>query len=168
MNADIKRDETTALSQANTIGKQTSVDTAVLSVGLTSQEAKERLEQYGFNELKHRSSGSNFVIFARQFQSTVIALLLVAAVVSFLSREYVQAIAILSAVLINALIGFVTELKAKISLAALESLAAPTCRVLRDGSESQIAAKLLIPGDVVILDAGARVPADILITNRPH
>ncbi|MBX9694693.1 MAG: cation-translocating P-type ATPase, partial [Cyanobacteria bacterium] len=75
----------------------------------------------------------------------------------------VQASAIMAAVLINALLGFFTELKAKMSLDALEHLAGPTCRVVRDGKQQELPARQLVPGDLVILDAGDRVPADLTL-----
>ncbi len=162
MNASTRRDDPADSNSSKTVDDQRWRDSELLS-GLTSLEVKERLERFGTNELKRDNSTSNFTILIRQFQSTVIALLLVATAISFFSKEYVQGGAILCAVLINALIGFFTEVKAKISLAALDTLASPTCRVVRDGSESQIQARWLVPGDIVILAAGDRVPADIVI-----
>lgn len=159
MNAEIEKDDT-IVRRSSPVDDS---DNPNLLVGLTNEEANERLKQYGCNEIQHKNAASNLTIFLRQFQSTVIALLIVAALISALSKEYIQAAAILVAVIINALIGFITEIKAKMSLAALESLAGPTCRVVRDGAENQISARLVVPGDIVILDAGARVPADIVL-----
>lgn len=159
MNGEIQKDDSVVHRTLPTAA----LATPNLLMGLTSAQAKERLDQYGYNEIKRNTTASNLTIFFRQFQSTVILLLVVAAAISALSNEYIQTAAILVAVLINALIGFVTEVKAKVSLAALESLSGPTCRIVRDGSESQISARLIVPGDIVILDAGDRVPADLVL-----
>ncbi|CAN5568302.1 calcium-transporting P-type ATPase, PMR1-type [soil metagenome] len=136
-----------------------------LTLGLTSEQVAKQLTRFGYNELKQTNHTNSYVIFVRQFESTVIALLLVAALASFFARETVQAIAILTAVLLNVIIGFITEVQANRSLSALEALAAPICRTVRDGVERQIPARLLVPGDVVILDSGARVPADLLLVD---
>ncbi len=134
-----------------------------ISRGLTAEQVAENLLKYGYNELRQHHGASTLTILIRQFQSTVVALLLVAAAVSLLTREFVQAGAIFVAVLINAVVGFITELKAKVSLEALENLAGPTSRVIRDGKQQELPARELVPGDVVLLDSGARVPADTLL-----
>ncbi len=145
-------------------GKPTLVsnDTDLIN-GLTSKQAQENLSKYGFNELTARKSAGALTIFVRQFQSTVVVLLLVAALLSLLMHEPIQATAIFVAVFINAILGFITELKAKFSLESLEELAGPTCRVVRDGKQTELPARQLVPGDLVLLDAGARVPADLIL-----
>lgn len=134
-------------------------------VGLTETAAAERLIQFGANRMVARRSDSALSILLRQFQGTVVLLLLGAASISFLSNELIQGLGILIAVVINAVIGFITEWRAKISLDKLEALAGPTARVLRDGLEKEIPAYELVPGDIVVLEAGARVPADLRLIN---
>lgn len=129
--------------------------------GLSKEEAKRRLEIFGKNEIVHKSGVNPIRLFLNQFWSTVIALLLVASIVSYLSREFLQAAAIMSAVVINAVVGFITEYKAQVSLSALEKLSGPVARLRRGGTEIEIPANELVPGDVIILDAGSRIPADV-------
>ncbi len=131
--------------------------------GLTSQKVLEHRQTFGLNAMTKRQGVSAFTLAVRQFQSTVVILLLVASAVSFVSKEHIQGWGILIAVLINALVGFATELKAKISLESLEAMAGPTARTVRDGKEIDLPASELVPGDVVILDSGDRVPADLRI-----
>ncbi len=129
--------------------------------GLTEDVALVRLTQIGRNEVKGRQSSSVFDLFIRQVQSSVVVLLLVASAISFITQEVLQAVAILLAVVINAFVGLATEWKAQISLAALSDMSGPTARVVRTGRHHQISACELVPGDIVILEAGSRVPADM-------
>lgn len=130
-------------------------------IGLTEEIVKERLAQFGPNRMVARSTDGPLIILLRQFQGTVVLLLLAAGTISFLSGEPIQGCGILAAVVINAVIGFITEWRAKISLDNLEALAGPTARIIRDGAEKEIPAEQLVPGDLVVLDAGSRVPADL-------
>ena len=131
--------------------------------GLSTESVCDNFKRFGANELSTQKSAGPFLILLRQFQSTVVVLLLIASAISWSTHQQVQACAILAAVLINAAVGFVTEMKAKFSLESLESLAGPIARVKRDGKEQLIPARELVPGDIVILDAGARVPADLIL-----
>jgi Ca2+-transporting ATPase len=128
--------------------------------GLTGDEARQRLQQHGPNELRTVPAEPLWRKFLRQFEDLVVWLLIVAAVVSIALQEWVDAIAILIIVLLNAVLGFVQEERAGRALAALQKLAAPIARAFRDGRLQPIAARELVPGDIVDLDAGDHVPAD--------
>jgi Ca2+-transporting ATPase len=131
--------------------------------GLPEDVAQERLRTVGPNEMTKRAQVGPWIILARQFQSTVVYLLLSASGISVLTRDYLQAAAILAAVFINAFVGFLTELRAQVSLQALQVLSGPTARVRRGGHEKLLPARDVVPGDLVILEAGARVPADVRV-----
>lgn len=134
-----------------------------LDTGLSAESAATRLIKHGPNSIERAPSANALKVLIQQFRSTVVYVLLAAAIVSFVNHEVVQAVAILAAVVINAVVGFITEYKAKVSLDALEALAGPVARVRRGGVESEIPAAGLVPGDLLILEAGARVPADVRI-----
>ena len=129
--------------------------------GLVPLEVQARLQRFGFNELSKKVAVSPLSLFFAQFKSTVVILLLMAALASALGGEHLQAAGIVVAVLINAIVGFITEYKAQVSLAALEKLAGPLARVRRGGRDSEIPATEIVPGDLLILEEGSRVPADI-------
>ncbi len=140
-----------------------------LQNGLTTEEAGNRLNQYGYNEFQKKEGKSLFDKFVAQFKSFMIIVLLVAAVVSgvvgFIHGEGItDAIIILGIVVLNAVIGVVQEAKAEQSLAALEKMSAPNCKVIRNGEVSVIASRELVPGDLVVLDTGDLVPADLRLT----
>ncbi|MBK7836733.1 MAG: cation-transporting P-type ATPase [Candidatus Obscuribacter sp.] len=132
-----------------------------LSVGLTAELAATRLKQVGPNCMTGFKSRSPSDILIDQFKSSVVVLLLVASAISGFSHEYMQMVGILAAVVINAVIGFITEYRALVSLRALEALSGPLARIRRGGVEMELAASELVPGDLVLLDAGSRVPADM-------
>lgn len=134
-----------------------------LNIGLSAETAAVRLLRQGPNAISRAPSANALKVFVQQFRSTVVYVLGAASIVSFLNNEVVQAGAILAAVIINAVVGFITEYKAKVSLDALEALAGPVARVRRDGIECEIPAADLVPGDLLILEAGSRVPADVRI-----
>ena len=131
--------------------------------GLTNAEVKKRQSKYGLNQISRGRSEGIGSIFFRQFQSTVIVLLLVASLLSLFMHEYVQALAIFLAVFLNAFLGFITEYQAKVSLDSLEDVAGPTCRVVREGQQQEVPVNSLVPGDVVVLELGSRVPADLVL-----
>ncbi len=128
--------------------------------GLAPGEASRRAAEVGPNELPRAPRESIWLRFLRQFTAPVVLLLLAAAVVSAALGEWTDALAILAIVILNGLLGFFQEERAERALAALERLAAPTARVVRDGNRETIAARDLVPGDLIELDAGDRVPAD--------
>lgn len=134
------------------------------SAGLTAAEASQRLAQYGPNELQAARQRSLLSLLAHQFRSLIVVLLLVAASLAFLLGDTIEAFAILVVILINAAIGFATEWRAAMALEGLRRQSVSVARVRRDDEERQIPASELVPGDVVLLTAGDRVPADGRLT----
>ncbi len=128
--------------------------------GLTNDEAGRRLERFGANRLEQASARSVFDLLSNQFKSLLVLLLLAAAGIAFATGEHLEAGAILVVVVLNALIGFFTEWNAERTLTALQRQTVRMARVVRDGVERELPAAELVPGDLVVLDAGARVPAD--------
>jgi magnesium-transporting ATPase (P-type) len=131
------------------------------SQGLTSGEARARLERYGPNTIQAEELEPWWSLALRQFRDPLIYILLVAAVVTLAVQHYVDTAVILVVVVLNALIGFVQEVRARDAVQALSKLSAPRAEVLREGKSIQIPAQELVPGDVVLLSTGARVPADL-------
>lgn len=129
--------------------------------GLSSQEAQHRLAQYGPNKLAEEESISRLQILLHQFKSPLIYILLIAALVTLLLKEYIDSGVILAVVLLNAVIGYLQEFKAEESVRALKSLLVAKARVIRDDHEQEIPGHELVPGDVVLLASGSRVPADL-------
>ncbi len=129
--------------------------------GLTSEEAGRRLAEQGPNELGRDEPRTNLDIVLSQFKSPLIYILLVAFVVTLLIDEYTDAAVIAAVLVINAIIGFIQERKADRSVHALMQMAAPRSEVVRDGREQEIDAIELVPGDLVLLTSGTRVPADL-------
>jgi len=132
-----------------------------LEEGLSSEQAQSRVEKYGLNELAETPRPGFLQLLFRQFQDFVILILIVAAGVSFLLGETVEAGAILAIVILNAVLGVIQENKAEEALAALKKMAAPEARVMRGGHRISVPARELVPGDVVFLEAGTYVPADL-------
>ena len=129
--------------------------------GITQAEAPLRLARYGPNQLASVPRLKRLATLLHQFSSPLIYLLLFAAVVSLAIGEAMDAAVIGLVLLLNALIGFVQEHRAEVSVRALMSLAAPHARVLREGHEWDVESRELVPGDLVLLESGARVPADL-------
>src|SRR5215216_5974010 len=129
--------------------------------GLTSEEAKKRLEHYGPNQLKEATRPTFLQMLREQLNNFVVILLIVASVVSALLGDYVEASAIMAIVVLNAILGIVQERRAEEALAALKKLAAPDAQVMRDGRRVSVPAYELVPGDLVFLEAGNFIPADI-------
>jgi len=132
-----------------------------LSHGLTTEEAAERLRQFGPNELQERPRPGFLQLLLGQFNNFLVLILIASAIISLFLGEYMDAGAILAIVVLNAVLGVVQESKAEESLAALRKMAAPEARVVRDGHILTIAARELTPGDVVLLETGHYVPADL-------
>jgi Ca2+-transporting ATPase len=128
--------------------------------GLGSAEARQRLAQYGANELVERGVKSPWRILWEQLTGLMVVILIVAAVVSGALGDWKDAIAIMAIVVLNALLGLSQEFRAEKAMAALKKLAVPVVKVRRDGHIVEISARELVPGDVVLLEAGALVPAD--------
>jgi Ca2+-transporting ATPase len=129
--------------------------------GLATQEAKRRLKQYGPNRLRETKRKSPWKILFEQFKGLIAALLVVAALVSFFFGDFIEGIAIVVVIMINATIGFFTELKAVRSMEGLRRLGSVSVRVRRDSEIQEIPAEGLIPGDIVVLEGGDIVNADI-------
>ena len=137
--------------------------------GLSSQAAGRRLKEDGPNELIERGAKSPLRIFAEQFTSLMVLLLIAAAAVSgFVLREYEDALVILVIVILNALLGFWQEFRAEKALAALKSLSTPKVRVLRDSEVKEIASRELVRGDIVLIEAGNLIPADCRIVESAN
>lgn len=128
--------------------------------GLSSSEAHKRLAEHGHNLVEREETISTVALLVSQFKSPVIVLLLGAAAVSAALGEHIDAIAIGAIVVLNALVGFFQEFRAERAVLALRAMTAPRARVFRDGRTTEIAASLVVPDDVLLLDAGDIVAAD--------
>jgi Ca2+-transporting ATPase len=129
--------------------------------GLTAAEAKRRLAEHGRNELKELSRQSPLMMFIGQFRDFMIVVLMAAAVTAGSMGEWTDTFVIMAIVVLNAMLGFIQEYRAEQAMAALRRMAAPMAMVLRDGAPAQIPAVEVVPGDVVLLEAGNVVPADL-------
>jgi len=129
--------------------------------GLSEEEAAGRLRRHGPNELAAEEKISRLKVLLHQFTSPLIYILLIAAAVTAALGEYIDMGVILAAVLLNAIIGYVQEYKAEESVRALKRMVVPRARVVRGGAEREIDSKGLVPGDIVLLTSGVRVPADV-------
>ncbi len=141
----------------NEIARELGADPAT---GLTAAEAAARLAKHGPNALPVAASRSPFSILVRQFKSLIVLLLFVASAIALVMGDVTECVAILVVIVLNAFIGFTTELKASRALDSLRTQDVPVARVRRDGNEMQVPARDLVPGDLVLLNSGDRVPAD--------
>ncbi|MGB3309806.1 MAG: cation-transporting P-type ATPase [Nodosilinea sp.] len=133
--------------------------------GLNSRQVDRQREKYGWNRLEEAKQRGAGAIFVDQFKSPIIGLLAVAAVLAFAFQEWIEGIAVVIAIALNAVIGFTTELRAVKSMESLQQLSQTQAKVRREGQVQQIAADQLVPGDIVVLEGGDIVPADLrLIT----
>ncbi len=139
-----------------------------LKTGLTQAEAKARLERLGLNVLPKKGRAVWWKLLLSQFSSIIIWLLIGAAVVAGLLGEVVDAWAILAIVILNALLGFFQEYRAERSLEALQELAAPLSKAVRDGILQMIPSEQIVPGDIILLEAGDLVPADGRVIAKSH
>jgi len=131
------------------------------ATGLTDAEARSRLEKYGENKLKGKPKKSLLALLLAQLNDMLIYVLLAAAVITILVGEYVDAVIILLVVLLNAIIGVIQEHKAEKAIEALQQMMSPTALVRRNGEIVEIPSSEVVPGDIVILDAGRYIPADL-------
>ncbi|HBR22780.1 MAG TPA: ATPase [Nitrospiraceae bacterium] len=129
--------------------------------GLTESEAGIRLSTYGPNKLPEQEQISRLKILIHQFTSPLVYILLLASIVTFILGEFIDTAVIISVVFLNAVIGYLQEYKAEQSVRALKQMVVPRARVLRDGKEKEIHSEGLVPGDIVLLTSGAKVPADL-------
>ena len=132
-----------------------------LERGLTRQEAEERLAKFGANELTERPRPGFFALLWDQFNNYLVIILIVAALVSLALGEYVDSIAIMFIVVLNAVVGVIQESKAEQALAALKKMSAPNAQVMRDGQQITVPGREIVGGDIVLLEAGNYVPADL-------
>ena len=130
-------------------------------LGLTEEEVKQRLKKYGPNKIAEEEKINKLKILLHQFTSPLIYILLIAGVVTILLKEYIDSGVIFAVVILNAIIGFVQEYKAEKSVRALKKMVVPKARVIRDGKEKEVNSEELVPGDIVLLASGMKVPADI-------
>lgn len=129
--------------------------------GLPDQEVGLRRERYGDNALTEKKGISPISLFLNQFKDFMVLVLVVATLVSGLLGEYLDAITIIVIILMNGILGFVQEFRAERSLRALKELSAPMAKVIRNGAQVDIHASELVPGDIVVLESGDRIPADL-------
>ena len=136
------------------------------SEGLTSAQARERLAEYGPNKLKEAEKPTLLQRFIQQLKDPMLIILMVAAAVSAVTNlmaghnEMAEVIIILAVVLLNAILGVFQESKAEAAIEALQTMTAATCKVMRDGKMVILHSDELVPGDVIMLEAGDAVPAD--------
>lgn len=135
----------------------------ILTRGLTEKEALEKLKKYGFNELTKKNKKSPAAIFIEQFKNLMTLVLIGACLISWFFGEKADSITILAIIVLNSILGFIQEYKAERSIEALMELSAPGAKVVRDGKVSHINAKYVVPGDLVIIEAGDRIPSDGIV-----
>ncbi|WP_303862366.1 calcium-translocating P-type ATPase, SERCA-type [Alkalibaculum bacchi] len=143
---------------SNEVLKELDVNPAT---GLSSQEAQKRLEKYGENKLKAKPKKSLLALFFAQLNDMLIYVLLAAAIITLVIGEYVDAAIIIIVVLINAFVGVIQESKAEKAIEALQQMTTPKTLVRRDGEVKEINSEYIVPGDIVVVDAGRFIPADI-------
>ncbi|WP_336763568.1 cation-translocating P-type ATPase [Paenibacillus sp. USHLN196] len=129
--------------------------------GLTDEAAAEKRKAIGSNELSEGKRISPITLLLNQFKDFMVLVLMGATLVSGLLGEYLDAVTIVAIIVLNAILGFVQEFRAERSLRALKQLSAPLAKVLRSGQEVHLAAKQLVPGDIVMVESGDRIPADV-------
>lgn len=140
--------------------KQLAVD---VDDGLSESDAQQRLNQFGKNQLEQAEQRSAWSIFIDQFKSLIIAILAVAAVLSFSFGQWIEGIAVLIAIAVNTIIGFFSEYRAVRSMQSLQKLSSPSVAVRRNGKIQEIPVEELVPGDIVILDSGDVIGADLRV-----
>ena len=139
-----------------------------LERGLTQEEAARRLQRDGHNELRESPRPGFLALLWEQFNNYLVIILVIAALVSGLLGEYVDALAIVFIVLLNAVVGVIQESKAEQALAALQKMSAPQVQVLRDGHQLTLPGRDLVAGDIVLLEAGNYVPADLRLVETAN
>ncbi|MCI9016906.1 MAG: calcium-translocating P-type ATPase, PMCA-type [Clostridia bacterium] len=137
-----------------------------IKIGLTQEEVEKRREEFGENQLEDKKKESLIIKFLKQFNDFMIIILIIASIISAAmatlegSNEYIDSIIIIGIVIFNAIMGLVQEAKAEKSLEALKKMSAPIAKVKRDGKNIQVKSEQIVPGDIIILEAGGYVPAD--------
>ncbi len=138
------------------------------TTGLTSHHAQKLQTQFGYNEIVGKPRQTSFQIFLSQFTSILVILLIAASVASLFLGDLLDGIFILLIVILNGILGFVQEYKAEKAIAALKKMTISTVRVIRDAVEQKIDSKLLVPGDLIILEEGDKIPADAKLIESLH
>jgi P-type Ca2+ transporter type 2C len=133
--------------------------------GLSQTEAAERLRRFGANELTEKPRPGFLALLWDQFNNYLVIILIIAALVALALGEWVDSIAIMCIVVLNAIVGVIQESKAEQALAALKKMAAPTAQAIRDGHQISVPGRELVPGDIVLLEAGNYVPADLRLVS---
>jgi len=134
--------------------------------GLTKEDSSVRLQEYGFNEIVEAKRMTALEIFLSQFKSFLVIILIVAILISLALGEIVDAIVILVVVIVNSSLGFFQEYSAEKAVQALKKMIAPIATVMRNGMWTEIPAKEIVPGDIIYLEEGKRVPADMRILSQ--
>ncbi len=129
--------------------------------GLSKEEAKKRLEQFGVNKLEEEEAEPLWKKILAQFNDVMVIILILAAIVSGFLGDWIEAVIIIAIVIVNAILGVVQEGRAEQAVAALQKMSAPLARVLREGKQELIDSQMVVPGDIIILEAGDIVPADL-------
>ncbi|MFW6283455.1 MAG: cation-translocating P-type ATPase, partial [Minisyncoccales bacterium] len=129
--------------------------------GLSEEEAEKRIEKYGENNIKAGEEISPFMIFLNQFRNALVYILMIVVLISGLLNKWIDVYVILGVIIFNAIMGFFQEYKAEKAIESLRNMIEPTARVYREGGLKEISAKKLVPGDVVLLKEGDRIPADL-------
>ncbi|SFE14103.1 Ca2+-transporting ATPase [Paenibacillus algorifonticola] len=142
-------------------GELTQALNSIPEQGLAAAEAAERLQRDGHNELTEGKRVSPIMLFLNQFKDFMVLVLMGATLISGLLGEYLDAVTIIAIIVINSVLGFVQEFRAEKSLHALKEMSAPSAKVLRGGQIMDIPAKELVVGDVILLESGDRIPADV-------
>ena len=136
---------------------------SVLTTGLTDKEAKHKLEKHGPNILAEKKKISPLRILFEQFTDLMVIILIISTIISGFMGEMTEAVTIIAIVVVNAIMGFVQEFKTEKTMEALKSLAAPSAKVIRNEQQVSIPAEEIVPGDVLVIEAGDRIAADAAI-----
>ena len=136
--------------------------------GLSQDEARQRLQKFGPNELTEKPRPGFLSLLWDQFNNYLVIILIIAAILAAVLGEYVDSVAIMCIVVLNAVIGVIQESKAEQALAALKKMAAPNAQVIRDGFQVTVPSRELVPGDIVLLEAGNYVPADLRLVSTAN
>lgn len=132
-------------------------------IGLSEKEAKHKLEKHGLNTITDKRKISVFKILFAQFSDFMVLILLISTIISAFMGEITEAVTIIAIVVVNAILGFVQEYRTERTMEALKSLTAPTAKVMRSGNICNISAEQIVPGDLIILESGDRIPADAIV-----
>ena len=128
--------------------------------GLSKSEAKKRLNKYGYNELKEENKTSTLKLFIDSFKEPLVIILLIASLIQVFLGEYIESVIIFSVLVLNSILGVVQTKKAESSLNSLKKLSVPESKVIRDNLKIMVSSSELVPGDIVIVEAGDYIPAD--------